>query len=534
MSTVASLPSPVLLPDHHPAGWEKANARRLRLLAFALVAIGLLWRCSRYFLAFPVWGDEAMLLLNYFDRDFGDLFGPIDHCQIAPFLYHASTLASLKLFGSGELSVRLPSFLACLGSMVLFWRLARLTLPPLARTVAIGIFAVSIWPATMGSLSKPYALDLFMSLALLVAAVSWLRYPARLRPLVGLTAIVPVALWSSYPAVFVAGGIGIALLPVVWRERKPTVWALFATYGLLLGGSFAAHYLLVSVPHMASAVGDTNTAEEMHNYWKDGFPPSADPIAFVRWFVLAHTGQMAAYPLGATGGGSSLTVLFGMIGIVAMWRGGQRSFLVMVSAVFGLWFTAACLHKYPYNTSCRLSQHVAPFHCLLAGLGTAVLVERWSEPARRWRATLAIAALLGAIGIGGTVRDFVRPYRDLEAQWARSLMDDLAERSGDDTILVLQPPNGINPLFAWQLGRQGDRVIWADEIDWAQVGRTRSSLWLMATAMPTDEEPVIAANLAASGGVWRCVERTPSILSPDDARGPFQFCRVYHWVRSEP
>ena len=172
----------------------------------------------------------------------------------------------------------------------------------------------------MGSLAKPYAFDLFVSLALLVTAVSWLRYPPRLSPLVILTVAAPVAVWASYPSVFVAGGIGLALLPVVWRERKPTVGALFVTYGLLLVGSFAAHYLLVSVPHMASAVGNTNTAEEMHNYWKDGFPPSADPIAFVRWFVLAHTGQMAAYPLGATGGGSSLTVLIGMIGTVAMWR----------------------------------------------------------------------------------------------------------------------------------------------------------------------------------------------------------------------
>ena len=531
MSTVASLPIPVLLPDHHPAGWEKANARKLRLLALALVAIGLLWRCTRYFLAFPIWGDEAMLLLNYFTRDFGDLFGPIDNCQIAPLLFHVSELASLRTFGSGELALRLPSFLACLGSMVLFWRLARLTLPPLARTISIGIFAMSIWPATMGSLAKPYAFDLFVSLALLVAAVSWLRYPARLRPLVVLTAIIPVAIWSSYPAVFVAGGIGVALLPIVGRERKPTVWALFILYGLLLGAAFVAHYFLVSLPHLGSSAGNTNTATGMQAYWDDGFPPLTAPIAFVRWFVLANTGQIAAYPLGASNGGSTLTVLLGIIGIVALWRSGQRTFLLMIFVVFGLWFTAACLHKYPYNTSCRLAQHVAPFYCLLAGLGIAVLVERWSQPTRRWRAILTIAAILGAVGIGGTVRDFVRPYRDLEALWTRSLMDDLAARSGDDTILVLQPANRISPIFAWQLGRQGDRVIWADEIDWAHVGRTRSSLWLMTTDLPADENPMIAAHLASSGRCWRCVERTPSILSPDIAKSPFQFCRVYHWVR---
>ena len=97
MSTLAPLPVPGTSPAAHPAGWEKANAKKLRLLALAFVAVGLLWRCSRYFLAFPIWGDEAMLLVNYLTRDFGDLFGPIDNCQIAPFLYHVAALASLKL-----------------------------------------------------------------------------------------------------------------------------------------------------------------------------------------------------------------------------------------------------------------------------------------------------------------------------------------------------------------------------------------------------------------------------------------------------
>ena len=271
----------------------------------------------------------------------------------------------------------------------------------------------------------------------------------------------------------------------------------------------------------------------MQNYWKDSFPPLTEPIAVIRWCLFAHTGQMAAYPLGSANGGSVLTVVLAMIGLVTLWRGSQRTFVVMVFAVFGLGFVAACMHKYPYGASCRLAQHVAPFYCLLAGLGVAVLIERWSQPMRRWRATLVIAGLLGAIGIGGAIRDGFRPYRDLEALWMRTLVDDLAARSGDDTILVLQPANRINPIFAWQLGRRGDRVLWSDRIDWADVGRTRSSLWMLTSVAPDDERPLIAARLASSGKGWRCVERTPSILSPESAKAGFQFCRVYHWVRDD-
>src|ERR1700722_20205976 len=144
--------------------WERENAHRLRWLALALVAIGLAWRSTRYLLHFPIWGDEAMLLVNYFDKGYLDLLGPIEHCQIAPILFHWVERAMVHWLGTGEWAVRLPAFVACLASLALFWRLARLCLPPLACTIAVAILSVSIWPATMGALAKPYAWDLFFSL----------------------------------------------------------------------------------------------------------------------------------------------------------------------------------------------------------------------------------------------------------------------------------------------------------------------------------------------------------------------------------
>jgi hypothetical protein len=264
-------------------------------------------------------------------------------------------------------------------------------------------------------------------------------------------------------------------------------------------------------------------------YWKDAFPPFTGPLAFIRWFVLAHTGQMAAYPLGSADGGSALTVLLGLIGVVALWRGSQRAFVLLVFAVFGLWFVAACLHRYPYGASGRLSQHVAPFYCLLAGLGAAVLVERWSSPARRWGATLVIAGLLAAIGLGGTVRDVLRPYRHAVDVGKRSVVDALAARSGDDPILVLQAANGVEPVFAWHLGRRG--VRWADEIDWPEVGRTRSSFWIISCAYVQEEQATIEDRLSSSGERWRCVERMPTEFRPERGDEPVESCRVYHFVR---
>ena len=68
------------------------------------------WFLTRYLLAFPVWGDEAFLLLNYRTRGFADLFGPIDNCQIAPLLFHVAELAVYKWLGTSEIAIRLPAF----------------------------------------------------------------------------------------------------------------------------------------------------------------------------------------------------------------------------------------------------------------------------------------------------------------------------------------------------------------------------------------------------------------------------------------
>src|SRR4051812_24161463 len=60
---------------------EKPLLLRLTLL---VVLVGVAWRLTRYLLRFPVWGDEAMLLVNYADRNYLDLAGPLENCQVAP------------------------------------------------------------------------------------------------------------------------------------------------------------------------------------------------------------------------------------------------------------------------------------------------------------------------------------------------------------------------------------------------------------------------------------------------------------------
>ncbi len=308
---------------------------------------------------------------------------------------------------------------------------------------------------------------------------------------------------------------------------------LFALYNFLLVGTFAAHYLIVGRTHLASRIGDTTTAVGMHRYWQDGFPPLA-PFAFLQWFVLAHTGQFAAYPLGSAHGGSIVTVLLAVVGARHLYRHGQRGLLVMVASTLGLGLIASIFHKYPHGSSCRIAQHLAPFWCMLAGLGVAVLIGRLTASRARWKATLTVCGILAAIGIGGTVRDVLRPYRDEDALWARQITSELMAQAGDDPVVAAQDPAKVNPVFSWQLGSHGEQVTWGPTIDWRQAARQRSSLWVFSYGLPTsDEQARMEASLQQTGQHWRCVEKKPSLLQHVRREEGIEHCRVYHWVREK-
>jgi 4-amino-4-deoxy-L-arabinose transferase-like glycosyltransferase len=404
--------------------------------------------------------------VNLLESDYLTLTGPLKCGQIAPLLFLWGELTVYRLFGDSEFAVRLLPLLAGLAALPLFWRLAWRTLPPLAATFAVGILAASYWPVAMTATVKPYTIDLLMALLLLVLAVEWLDQPQRWIWLALLTALCPIALFSSFPAVFVAGAVSLALLPQVWRRRDWTARTLFALYNLGMVVSFLLHFLVVGMNQLHGADGHVDI--HYRDYWSNGFPPG-DLLAFGKWFVLIHTGRMFAYPIGAADGGSTVTALVAFVGLICLvrWQTG-RARMVLLLAPFALTFVAAAMHKYPYGGCCRLSQHLAPTTCLLIGLGLATLIERFAvrENARRC-CIVVVCVLLTAVMFGGLARDVLRPYKSVENLEARTRLHDVfAHVSPRDRIIVLNNVNDIDPVSQWWLARfGGTRLEWDRQWD---------------------------------------------------------------------
>jgi hypothetical protein len=408
-----------LFPLAAPEGSQAwLSPRRLNRLVLAFVVLGLAARCLRYILRFPLWEDECFLCVNLMDRDFRGLMEPLTYHQVAPVFFLWIQLAVVKLFGFHELSLRLVPFLAGLGSIVLFWRLACRCLDGVPRLLAVAVFCVTYATIRYSAEAKPYGVDLFVALVLVTFTVRWLQSPGRTAWLWALAAVIPVAVGLSYGAVMLGGGLCIAVAWAIWRQRRWESAAAWAVYTAGLVGSFGVLYLLCVRGQSASEL------EAMREMWKEHFPPLDGFLSFAYWMLHTHTGDIIAYPAGGSPHQSTLSAICWFAALVALARRRQGTVLVLCLAPLAVNFAAALLRRFPYGGHIRLNLYMAPFMCMLIGYGLTVLLAWFAGRGWRPQRPLAAVLVLLALAAGFTMaRDLAGPYKNISDQRARAFAE---------------------------------------------------------------------------------------------------------------
>jgi hypothetical protein len=402
-------------------GWARTDRHPKAALTWALLGLTILaiaLRLIRYLQNYPMWCDETMLAANLLGRRWMDLLQPLLYRQICPLGFLALEWAVVQVFGFSELSLRLIPVVCAVASVPLFHVLARQVLG--ARSsgllLAVALFSVSEAPIRYGAEVKPYATDLLVCLLLLSLAVTWLRAPGQIRSLWALAAVAPLAVAVSLPSVFVIATIAsVGVFQVVARREA----RLIIAFGGFLS---AAGLTIVAMAILGQYHALPENRAYFSGFWSAAFPPSwRDPRALAGWLVRAHTGPMFAYPHG----GDRLTWLTALIfvclvgGIIVRGRR-DRSVATLLVLPFLLALAAAALRRYPYGTSVRVAQFLAPSTLLLAAAGAGWLCARLRPvPLARW-ITPALAITLAGMGLLRLAGDLGHPYR---TPWDRTARD---------------------------------------------------------------------------------------------------------------
>lgn len=433
-----------------------------------LILLGLGLRAFHYLRDPSVWHDEAALLVNVLEYDFLEMFGPLRWDEAAPPLFLWLQRATYLLLGDGTLAQRFPAFLASCLALLLFGYLARRLLPVGAALVAVLLFATSdrlLWHACE---AKPYAFDVLLAAALLAYHVACSHWPLAVR-LAGYLAVSPLVIWLAYPGAFLCGAALTALLPAVWRDRRPAILALYSLWAAAVAAAFL---LLVLGPVQAQRTGPMDAC------WTNHFPDWSRPWRVPFWAV-ASTWEVVRYcvkPLG------QVLLLPAVVGGCHLWQESRRGLVLLAVGPLGLALIAALLHRYPYGGS-RLEVFAAP--------GLILLVAAGLNPVLAWLRNLhqfAPAAILLVVAAVPSTTAFrlVRPWPRADCSGAAAYV--LDHRTPGEAVAA----NHWEYVYYFR-NLDGPFALLTDSPPPASA----ATLWLALTAPRAKERQALAAKFLA-------------------------------------
>ncbi|OGP71180.1 MAG: hypothetical protein A2Y80_10680 [Deltaproteobacteria bacterium RBG_13_58_19] len=471
-----------------------------------IIALAILFRLSDLW-GRNLWTDEAWVALAALKPTPAEALAA---GQSTPPLYLLTLWAMAKLWGSSEAILRSLSFCFGLGTVFLFWPLARRLASPGAALLALATVALSPVLVYFSKELKQYSGDAFFAVALILLAER-LRASQGERGWLALTLVGLLGLGFSHALIFTLPVVAVVLwlaLPFAGRLRLALLGAVWA-----LG--FAVFYLFFFRPQVDP---------ELVVYWTQDFPDFSGPVGFSLWLGEALY-RYLQYFLLKWGFFWGLPML--LLGMVTWWGQGPRRALLYWGGPLLLALAAAAFHRYPFMAHYggnRLMLFSAPLLYLAVAIGvTASLTWLWRQR-YRWLAPVLAVLILLALNPVEVLRENLHP--SLNQGEIRPLISHLqSQLQPRDRVYVYY--YAINP-FKYYFHGNLDQVCWGKscvETGWLWPKNGDSSprrLWLLGAHYPNlkyMEE--FAARLLGPG--WRqaaCLKRPGAVLFRFDWQGP--------------
>jgi 4-amino-4-deoxy-L-arabinose transferase-like glycosyltransferase len=327
-----------------------------------------------------LWTDEAWVALAALQPTPA---GALAAGQSTPPFYLLTVWAAAHLFGGSEAVLRSLSCLFGLGTLLLFWPLARRLTSPAAARLALATMAFSPVMVYYSKELKQYGGDAFFAVLLFLLVERLLSHRGR-GGWAGLALAGLVGLGFSHTLVFILPAAALALWLTLPPVCRPRLLGLTIFWGLALAFFYFWFFRGQVDPELVA-------------YWAQDFPNFSGIFPFCRW--LAAAGYRYLYYFLAQSPWAAAAVLLLALGGFWLWRHERRRALLYFAGPLILAFAAAAWHRYPFMAHYggnRLMLFSAPMLYLVVAAGLSpALSWLW----RTWRWPALPAACLGLLAL---------------------------------------------------------------------------------------------------------------------------------------
>lgn len=387
-----------------------------RWVLWLIFLLGTTLRVRQYAIDRSLWLDESFVALNIIDRSLRRLLTtPVDFNQAVPPGFFAIEKLVTDVFGTSEYALRAFPFACGVAALPLFSRLAKRVVAPIAFAIALLLFAVSGPLVYYSSEVKPYAVDVFATLAIysMAFAMAYTRLTFVQAMLFGVAGSILIQL--SYAGIMVAGGTAAVILGMILLRRgviaaKPTIvtLCLWGVGGIVFFASYV-HNFRSYTGGSSSRIVEPSTWSDLRWYWShlrqlaeaaSLFHSSSSPIALLS--VVA-----------------ALLVVLGAYSVFSR----CRSEFALLAAPVVVTLVAAALGKFPILQ--RTVLFITPLLFLFLANGVAVILRRIPSRATATAAAVVIvllatdAASFGRAGPFSSVRvaEIKKSLADVADHW---------------------------------------------------------------------------------------------------------------------
>lgn len=374
---------------------NKQSPLSIRALYTVIAVAGSALLIGLYLADRSVFLDEANLIRNIVERDFGSLVGPLGYEQSAPFLF-TWLVKSCTAVGTNSFIFRfIPLTLALLSVWLMRSVLLRLQLR-VGGLVALLYMTCHELVLQYGSECKQYSADLLATLLLLALALS--LPPSRSAKSIAIWVVAGIGLQLlSMPSVLILASVGLYWLVSGLPTKEG--WLPLVSIGVPWVLAFVANYFLVLRPGIGSA-----HMQAFHEPYF--FDPSGSAALSQLLIVVKLLGKKTAVGIAAA-------LLLLLAGATAVYR--KRSpLLVLLLLPIALTYVLSAFGMYSLIE--RLLLFLLPLTLLLVAYGLDYLVYSEQQWASYLVAPLLAIGLLVAISHRQGFKWFsTHPYEDLRS-----------------------------------------------------------------------------------------------------------------------